>query len=201
MRIVIVLFISLISSPPAFGASHQDWQSLKASGVQALKKKNYFDAKNKLAGSLLLQLKAKSRDVESAKKLLSVALEKIHQPAKSKIVMRLSGKPLCDFVTKEYNPNVWYDRAGGIYNNVIPKTTIVGTARMEADGTIRAPIESPGPTHAASIIILKPGDKDYDMFIKHVGGLKPGESKPVPAFNCISRRDRRLQKRVDQANH
>jgi hypothetical protein len=27
-----------------------------------------------------------------------------------------------------------------------------------------------------------PGDPDYDKVLKHLGGLKPGDDKPVPPF-------------------
>lgn len=63
------------------------------------------------------------------------------------------------------------------------RKAILGMATMAADGSIVAPIESPGPTHTASILRLKPGDPEYESFLEHIGGLKPGETKPLPVWD------------------
>jgi hypothetical protein len=59
----------------------------------------------------------------------------------------------------------------------------IGTARMLADGTIvmllmRAP--GVGPVHARAE--YPPGHPQYATVLRHVGGLRPGEVKPVRPF-------------------
>jgi hypothetical protein len=56
----------------------------------------------------------------------------------------------------------------------------IGYARMAADGTIELDLRRTSDgAMARSVRQLKPGDKNYDEVIHHVGGLKPGESKLV----------------------
>lgn len=33
-----------------------------------------------------------------------------------------------------------------------------------------------------ALLTYPPDHKDYAMILKHLGGIKPGESKPVPPF-------------------
>ncbi len=60
-------------------------------------------------------------------------------------------------------------------------TASIGVATMEADGTIVLQLRAEGPGAALGDARLSypRTHKDYDMVLKHVGGLKPGESKPV----------------------
>lgn len=62
-------------------------------------------------------------------------------------------------------------------------TASIGVAYMEKDGTIRLRIRSlpPGPI-AEGEFRYAPGDRDYESIRAHVGGLTPGESKPVPPW-------------------
>jgi hypothetical protein len=57
----------------------------------------------------------------------------------------------------------------------------VGTATMLPDGTIhlrlRAPL--PGGGSGEGEMDYKPSDPDYPKVLAHLGGLKPGETKPV----------------------
>ena len=52
---------------------------------------------------------------------------------------------------------------------------------MPPDGTIhlrlRAPL--PGGGSGEGEFDYKPGDPDYQQILAHLGGLKPGETKPV----------------------
>jgi hypothetical protein len=57
----------------------------------------------------------------------------------------------------------------------------VGTAKMSADGTIALRIRSlwyqPAAEHR---VVYAPGDPQYDAIKRHLGGITPGQSKPVP---------------------
>jgi hypothetical protein len=57
----------------------------------------------------------------------------------------------------------------------------VGMAKMSADGTIALRIRSlwyqPVAEHH---FVYAPGDPQYDAIRRHLGGIAPGQSKPVP---------------------
>jgi hypothetical protein len=55
----------------------------------------------------------------------------------------------------------------------------IGTALMSADGTITLTISTPGQQGAAA---YHRGDPQYARILSHVGGLHPGQKKPVPPF-------------------
>ena len=59
----------------------------------------------------------------------------------------------------------------------------IGMAVMGEDGTITLTIHSlpPGPI-AEGVIAYKKGDPNYARIYSHLGGIQPGEHKPVPAF-------------------
>lgn len=63
-------------------------------------------------------------------------------------------------------------------------TASMGVATMEADGTIVLQLRAEGPDPALGDgrLTYPRSHKDYDMVLKHVGGLKPGDSKPVPPW-------------------
>ena len=50
---------------------------------------------------------------------------------------------------------------------------------MSADGTITLTLSTPGQQGAAA---YHPGDPQYTRILSHVGGLRPGQKKPVPPF-------------------
>ena len=59
----------------------------------------------------------------------------------------------------------------------------VGVARMMENGTILIGIRGPGvdgPLQA--VLMVEPGDNNYQQIIDHVGGLKPGETKSIPPW-------------------
>jgi hypothetical protein len=57
----------------------------------------------------------------------------------------------------------------------------VGTATMSADGTITLHVRSLWPQPIAETkLVYAPGDPHYDAIKRHLGGLSPGQSKPVP---------------------
>jgi hypothetical protein len=57
---------------------------------------------------------------------------------------------------------------------------IIGTAVMSPDGTITLNLRS--PDGAEGLLVYKKGDPQYARIYSHLGGIKPGEHKPVPAF-------------------
>lgn len=54
---------------------------------------------------------------------------------------------------------------------------------MGPDGTITLNIHSlpPGPI-ADGVLAYKKGDPNYARIYSHLGGIRPGEHKPVPPF-------------------
>ena len=59
----------------------------------------------------------------------------------------------------------------------------VGRAKMSADGTITLQLRSlwPDPIAESQLVYL-PDDPQYEEIKHHLGGIKPGESKPVPPW-------------------
>jgi hypothetical protein len=66
-----------------------------------------------------------------------------------------------------------------------PPAAPIGIATMAPDGTVtlrlRAESQS-GTTTGEGQLIYRPGDAQYDEVLRHLGGLKPGESKSVPPW-------------------
>jgi hypothetical protein len=56
----------------------------------------------------------------------------------------------------------------------------IGTAVMSADGTITLSLRAPDGTQGA--LAYHKGDPRYARILSHIGGIEPGEHKPVPAF-------------------
>jgi hypothetical protein len=59
----------------------------------------------------------------------------------------------------------------------------IGMARMLEDGTILVGVPGPGSgDRAQAVLTLRPGDTQYQPLFEHVGGLKAGETKPIPPW-------------------
>jgi hypothetical protein len=59
----------------------------------------------------------------------------------------------------------------------------IGTARMAPDGTIILDLVArAGGTVGQGRLSYPPGHTDHAMILRHLGGLRPGEVKPVPPF-------------------
>ena len=59
----------------------------------------------------------------------------------------------------------------------------IGIADMAADGTIILHLKSLWPDpHEDSDLTYTPDDPQYDEIKKHLGGIEPGKSKPIPPF-------------------
>lgn len=55
----------------------------------------------------------------------------------------------------------------------------VGTAVMGQDGTITLNLHT---ANGDTVVAYKKGDPQYQRIYSHLGGIRPGEHKPVPAF-------------------
>jgi hypothetical protein len=53
----------------------------------------------------------------------------------------------------------------------------IGNARLSPDGTVLSVTLSPQGAYA-----WKKGDPNFTRMVSHLGGILPGERKPVPAF-------------------
>ncbi len=60
----------------------------------------------------------------------------------------------------------------------------IGSASMDKDRTIYLQLRAEGPNGELgdAMFTYRPGDPKYQEIIDHVGGLAPGESKPVPPW-------------------
>ena len=58
----------------------------------------------------------------------------------------------------------------------------IGIATMQPDGTIAVRVRIGPRSDQEAILVLVPGDSNYQRMIEHVGGLIPGESKPIPPW-------------------
>jgi hypothetical protein len=60
-----------------------------------------------------------------------------------------------------------------------PSMPFVGTAEMLEDGTIALHLRATSDGKPASdTLTYKVGDHAYDDILRHLGGLRPGETKP-----------------------
>ena len=59
----------------------------------------------------------------------------------------------------------------------------IGVATMAGDGTITLRIVSlpPGPI-GHTVLVYRPGHERYDAVKLHIGGIAPGQEKPVPPW-------------------
>jgi hypothetical protein len=58
----------------------------------------------------------------------------------------------------------------------------VGIATMQPDGSIAVRVKISPRSDQEAVLVLYPGDATYERMIEHVGGLMPGESKPIPPW-------------------
>lgn len=64
-----------------------------------------------------------------------------------------------------------------------PQPASIGEATMEPDGTIVLQLRAVGPgVIGDGLLKYPPKHAQYESVKKHLGGLKPGEHKPVPPF-------------------
>src|SRR5579864_4200509 len=59
----------------------------------------------------------------------------------------------------------------------------IGVATMLQNGAILVGVRGPdAESSLQGILMVEPGDSTYQQLIDHVGGLKPGETKPIPPW-------------------
>jgi hypothetical protein len=58
----------------------------------------------------------------------------------------------------------------------------IGIATMQPDGSIAVRVRIGPQSDREAVLVLYPGDSTYQRMIEHVGGLMPGESKPIPPW-------------------
>jgi hypothetical protein len=65
-----------------------------------------------------------------------------------------------------------------------PLPSSIGVATMAPDGTItlRLRAEGPGGMSGEGNLTYKRGNPQYEEVLRHIGGLTPGETKPVPPW-------------------
>ena len=63
------------------------------------------------------------------------------------------------------------------------KVESIGSATMKADGTIVLMLRATGGGAVGDAMVSYPKTHaEYAKILEHLGGLKPGETKPVPPF-------------------
>lgn len=78
--------------------------------------------------------------------------------------------------------------AAGQFKKDLPPVTCasldsIGVADMAADGTITLHLKSLWPdAHEDSDLTYAPDDPQYNEMKQHLGGIDPGQSKPIPPF-------------------
>ncbi len=58
----------------------------------------------------------------------------------------------------------------------------IGVATMERGGTIILQLQANDGIHGHARLVYPPTHPEYADILKHLDGLKPGESKPVPPW-------------------
>jgi hypothetical protein len=60
----------------------------------------------------------------------------------------------------------------------------VGVASMRADGTLEMQLRTVAAdgTIGESMLLVGPKDPRHAQMVKHLGGIKPGQGKPIPPF-------------------
>lgn len=63
------------------------------------------------------------------------------------------------------------------HHMLAPPRTMIGSVKMNADGTLVLDLRHPWAHRE-----IPPGHPEHDGLVAHVGGLRPGEEKPVPPW-------------------
>jgi hypothetical protein len=67
----------------------------------------------------------------------------------------------------------------------VENSASIGSASMDSDRMIIVMLRAEDGQGAVgdAALFMKPGHKDYQKTLQHVGGLKPGQTKPYPAHS------------------
>jgi hypothetical protein len=62
----------------------------------------------------------------------------------------------------------------------------IGTATAQPDGTLelRLIAKADDGMHGEAMIVVSPTEERYARIVDHLGGIQPGQTKPVPAWNA-----------------
>jgi len=61
--------------------------------------------------------------------------------------------------------------------------TSIGTATRNADGSLTLTLRAEGPgMRGDAQFVYQPSDPMFQKVLAHLGGLEPGQSKPVPPW-------------------
>ena len=65
-----------------------------------------------------------------------------------------------------------------------PEPTTIGSAYMQDDGTLEMSLRAVAAdgTIGEAMMVVPPKDGRYADMVKHLGGIKPGQGKPIPPF-------------------
>lgn len=65
-----------------------------------------------------------------------------------------------------------------------PSGKTIGSAQLTSDGILEVMLRAESEDGAVgdAFFAYRKGTPDYEAMMKHIGGLKRGESKPVPAY-------------------
>lgn len=66
-----------------------------------------------------------------------------------------------------------------------PQPAVIGEATMLPDGSLSVTIKPDGPPQRGETgaAVFKPNNPRYREILSHVGDMKPGDRKPIPAWN------------------
>lgn len=69
-------------------------------------------------------------------------------------------------------------------NETSNDTASIGVATMRPDGTILLQLRAEGADglEGDALLTYPPTDPEYENVLQHLGGLTPGQSKPVPPW-------------------
>jgi hypothetical protein len=73
---------------------------------------------------------------------------------------------------------------GYAISKVSPMSDSIGSATMKQDRTILLQLRAEGPDGALgdALLTYPPDHPKYQQILDHLGGLEPGQEKPVPPF-------------------
>jgi hypothetical protein len=102
---------------------------------------------------------------------------------------------LCAALACSFSGVVWAEQ------NPVPVISI-GVATMLQNGTILIGVGGgPDLDRARAVLMVEPGDTNYQSIVDHVGGLKPGETKPIPPWPDQPTPEPRKEDAKDPAPH
>jgi hypothetical protein len=74
--------------------------------------------------------------------------------------------------------------SAGLHMVAATEAASIGVATMASDGTIELRLRATGPGGMVGegFLTYRPNDPQYGDILRHLGGLRPGETKSVPPW-------------------